>query len=195
MWTATFRKRVAHVEGRFQSTRPVWTATSIVRSGRDAAARFQSTRPVWTATLRESLLNAGLSLFQSTRPVWTATFRWYSSLQCTLRFNPRGPCGPRHDCHLFTIHDLLGFNPRGPCGPRLVRYATAPSTQGVSIHAARVDRDFVDIGINNRIVVSIHAARVDRDANGPSQGCSVITVSIHAARVDRDRLVLAPDLA
>ena len=55
----------------FQSTRPVWGATSIVRLGAPRSL-FQSTRPVWGAT-RECPLAGGALSFQSTRPVWGAT--------------------------------------------------------------------------------------------------------------------------
>ena len=79
---------------RFQSTRPVWGATSTAYgTGRNiyyfnprapCGARpasisyirpsvlFQSTRPVWGATCRQSMLYKCFA-FQSTRPVWGAT--------------------------------------------------------------------------------------------------------------------------
>ena len=54
----------------FQSTRPVWGATSAI-TARWRARTFQSTRPVWGAT--GSLAN-----------------------KCNIRcFNPRAPCGAR----------------------------------------------------------------------------------------------------
>ena len=60
-----------HAKG-FQSTRPVWGATSPARRCRSAPPQFQSTRPVWGATSVPSA-SIGSQLFQSTRPVWGAT--------------------------------------------------------------------------------------------------------------------------
>ena len=79
---------------RFQSTRPVWGATSALCSRRephlisihaprvgrdftyteaaDGKPEFQSTRPVWGAT-PEAGTYSNLIKFQSTRPVWGAT--------------------------------------------------------------------------------------------------------------------------
>ena len=56
----------------FQSTRPVWGATSAGRGGREPLHRFQSTRPVWGATIKGEQNGSGME-FQSTRPVWGAT--------------------------------------------------------------------------------------------------------------------------
>ena len=55
----------------FQSTRPVWGATTISVS-LVAQNWFQSTRPVWGATAL-GILTADRQQFQSTRPVWGAT--------------------------------------------------------------------------------------------------------------------------
>ncbi len=58
--------------------------------------------------------------FQSTRPVWAATRRL------------RVASVPRHS----------SFNPRGPCGPRPASQLPRCILCVVSIHAARVGRDF-----------------------------------------------------
>ena len=55
----------------FQSTRPVWGATSTNSHGMTHRL-FQSTRPVWGATT-ETDAATGNPAFQSTRPVWGAT--------------------------------------------------------------------------------------------------------------------------
>ena len=82
------------VRGLFQSTRPVWGATSVFlinsvlqfdfnprapcgarRVGQNQIHRaigFQSTRPVWGATTRCTIFQQPAQ-FQSTRPVWGAT--------------------------------------------------------------------------------------------------------------------------
>ena len=55
----------------FQSTLPVWGATSVdVKRGADVL--FQSTLPVWGAT-GEWIVIATDAEFQSTLPVWGAT--------------------------------------------------------------------------------------------------------------------------
>ena len=100
---------------------------------------FQSTHPVWGAT---NLPEARVSLdtFQSTHPVWGATWRtgppkgrgWGISIHAPRvgcdrpetvspgshsDFNPRTPCGVRHEAGDFkTRFDY--FNPRTPCGVR-----------------------------------------------------------------------------
>ena len=58
----------------FQSTRPVWGATTLSASTK-ASRRFQSTRPVWGATISVEAPDYH-SPFQSTRPVWGATRQW-----------------------------------------------------------------------------------------------------------------------
>ncbi len=56
----------------FQSTRPVWAATSLMTALLQWMGLFQSTRPVWAATPK-ALRLMRIQLFQSTRPVWAAT--------------------------------------------------------------------------------------------------------------------------
>ena len=107
----------------FQSTRPVWGATSCASTCVDAVRSFQSTRPVWGATpfrrfgcqkpLRISIHAPrvgrdqvtqveikGLIGFQSTRPVWGATLSSRFTGQSSVYFNPRAPCGARLEPHL-----------------------------------------------------------------------------------------------
>ena len=55
----------------FQSTHPVWDATSLTSIGSQMLP-FQSTHPVWDATSTDCCTSAIL-LFQSTHPVWDAT--------------------------------------------------------------------------------------------------------------------------
>ena len=65
-------------------------------SRQPTTAEFQSTLPVWGATL---LWRAGfiIDAFQSTLPVWGAT-RIFPLLANLLKsFNPRSPCGERHN--------------------------------------------------------------------------------------------------
>ena len=68
-------------------------------SGRRLAAlrttTFQSTRPVWGATTRTTGRACRHGQFQSTRPVWGATRAGSLSLSLSTYFNPRAPCGAR----------------------------------------------------------------------------------------------------
>ena len=49
-------------------------------------------------------------------------------------FNPRTPCGVRHDVDLF-VQVYHNFNPRTPCGVRLAAVAPLPQPNFISIHA------------------------------------------------------------
>ena len=102
--------------GLFQSTLPVWGATSRARfesRGKEISIHaprvgsdykpdiypiilqeFQSTLPVWGAT--DGLPGAAAALeFQSTLPVWGATTPPWARPLWTPYFNPRSPCGER----------------------------------------------------------------------------------------------------
>ena len=57
----------------FQSTPPVWGATSELCHRQLLPLKFQSTPPVWGATGDTMLLMASVMQFQSTPPVWGAT--------------------------------------------------------------------------------------------------------------------------
>ena len=64
-------------------------------------------------------------LFQSTLPVRGATLRRNISYENLTNFNPRSPCGERHQLVQIYVGFHQNFNPRSPCGERLVyRQAT-----------------------------------------------------------------------
>ena len=65
-----------HAGQKFQSTHPVWGATSGMGS-RTQAEEFQSTHPVWGATVTLAIDSPRESIFQSTHPVWGATSAAY----------------------------------------------------------------------------------------------------------------------
>ena len=152
----------AEVEG-FQSTLPVRGATYTVshtddlifisihapRAGSDENcinagwdwSRFQSTLPVRGATWRTSFFSRS-ETFQSTLPVRGATYGCRRRRNTKNNFNPRSPCGERHDLSKIGINLLISihapragsdtpyhyihclrvnFNPRSPCGERLGR--------------------------------------------------------------------------
>ena len=55
-------------------------------------------------------------------------------------FNPRSPCGERHDLHGSRLQQR-SFNPRSPCGERPERFLPLRKHPSVSIHAPRVGSD------------------------------------------------------
>ena len=123
-------------------------------------------------------------------------------------FNPRSPCGERHelvgytfsswdisihaprvgsDCHrLQCTLAHRHFNPRSPCGERPPSLGHSPKLCIISIHAPRVGSDFRPM-FNRRLetIISIHAPRVGSDI--PQLVCKASDfISIHAPRVGSD---------
>ena len=100
----------------FQSTRPVWGATSFSQMS-SMLKIFQSTRPVWGATFVFVHPVSQSDIFQSTRPVWGATSHiFYHFWEATI-----------------SIH-----------APRVGRdmvMARLSFSRLISIHAPRVGRD------------------------------------------------------
>ena len=65
----------------------------------------------------------------------------------------------------ITVPASTGFNPRAPYGARLLAMLAVSMTFGVSIHAPRMERDFLSAADSQLIApVSIHAPRMERDA-------------------------------
>ena len=79
--------------------------------------RFQSTHPVWGATTEERLTFTPAG-FQSTHPVWGATRKHQRDWIYWADFNPRTPCGVRHLPFWQNAFGKIDFNPRTPCGVR-----------------------------------------------------------------------------
>ena len=123
---------------------------------------FQSTLPVWGATSERvsSAARASISIhaprvgsddghyakrypeqrFQSTLPVWGATPTWNARLPNLKNFNPRSPCGERPDL-IVRPDGGVYFNPRSPCGERLYDPLPKAEMPAISIHAPRVGSD------------------------------------------------------
>mgnify|MGYP005786785137 CR=1 FL=1 len=87
----------------FQSTLPVWGATTTISSERHFPSRFQSTLPVWGATDGSGGIHP-ISGFQSTLPVWGATGKEKPAYSLYVDFNPRSPYGERRrfGCYVCT---------------------------------------------------------------------------------------------
>ena len=79
---------------RFQSTRPVWGATTTY-NGAAYAAGISIHAPRVGRDSSVVFFGSNFAIFQSTRPVWGATTRWRRSRASGPDFNPRAPCGAR----------------------------------------------------------------------------------------------------
>ena len=123
---------------------------------------FQSTRPVWGATTRTTGRACRHGQFQSTRPVWGATRAGSLSLSLSTYFNPRAPCGARPRARASPLQ-MTDFNPRAPCGARRACVRATRANADISIHAPRVGRDRRDHPLRRPCPISIHAPRVGRD--------------------------------
>ena len=145
---------------RFQSTYPVWDATTRRLEG-DAVTKFQSTHPVWDATKTFPPFRV-IYRFQSTHPVWDATFCRQRPSTRYRYFNPRIPYGMRQSgvnkwtkAVSISIHasrmgcdmrrhpapfGCRNFNPRIPYGMRRVRHVRFQGAV-ISIHASRMGCD------------------------------------------------------
>ena len=172
---------------RFQSTLPVWGATSSPSRARFRATLFQSTLPVWGATLPRPLA-VTLLVISIHAPRVGSDGSTSSQAITRANFNPRSPCGERLSrtgclCVMscISIHaprvgsDSLHaeerdrrfyFNPRSPCGERhdlrltfssMVKFQSTLPVWGATVALARVC-------VARHI--SIHAPRVGSDRRG-----------------------------
>ena len=164
----------APLAGRDLTTFGLWAITPI----------FQSTRPLRGATSCALRLQSrtGISIhaplagrddvdhsklppvvrFQSTRPLRGATDGETNNSAYGWNFNPRTPCGARHQ-ELQNIRNRGDFNPRTPCGARLPRGGCDISAFGISIHAPLAGRDHTVFLRLFRLLISIHAPLAGRD--------------------------------
>ncbi len=170
--------------------------------------KFQSTRPVWAATSGSSTRSRSSSRFQSTRPVWAATRR-RDRRRTPSRVSIHAARVGRDPTRASISRARTRFNPRGPCGPRRSLGAASIEQFGVSIHAARVGRD---VGSDQHFagLVAFQSTRpvwaatprrttdnahrkfqstrpVWAATDGSRRQAGEMRVSIHAARVGRDR--------
>ena len=168
----------------FQSTRSVRSATALLGS-RKPMDIFQSTRSVRSATYRHNPAPVPQIRFQSTRSVRSATQEIRHKKTGCLDFNPRAPCGARHQ-RSGGHKDQANFNPRAPCGARhkLQRYKLL--VIDISIHALRAERDLVCFASLSSRAISIHALRAERDGESITVTAPTEKISIHALRAERD---------
>ena len=124
-------------------------------------ALFQSTLPVWGATSWSVRPESGTGYFNPRSPCGE---RQLSEGVGRARghFNPRSPCGERRLAFVLVGYSE-NFNPRSPCGERLAQMGVRVNVQFISIHAPRVGSD-LHPGHHRRVpLISIHAPRVGSD--------------------------------
>ena len=156
-----------------------------VCDGRHDHHKFQSTHPVWGATSRSCPLPPPLSNFNPRTPCGVRPS--HSPLSFPHRLisihAPRVGCDSIHDTILGIFRD---FNPRTPCGVRLRLGCVDRLHPLISIHAPRVGCDPIStkssmaaLHFNPRTPCGVRRSWRSR----PSQSW---TISIHAPRVGCD---------
>ena len=125
---------------------------------------FQSTHPMRGATIISTAVTL-TTVFQSTHPMRGATVLTIATMIRPRHFNPRTPCGVRHNSMdnysdglaFQSTHPIRGatfsmkpakmevihFNPRTPCGVRLRSDTPNPKIRTISIHAPHAGCDSV----------------------------------------------------
>ena len=91
--------------------------------------RFQSALPLRGATTAKSVRPCRDSYFNPRSPCGERHNKLFAST-CLYNFNPRSPCGERHTCLRKCSRYPVDFNPRSPCGERRAStYAVAWTTK------------------------------------------------------------------
>ena len=147
-------------------------------------ARFQSTRPVWGAT-SFTPFPASSTSFQSTRPVWGAT-EGFVALSGPLTISIHAPRMGRDGCIGWFPRPYRHFNPRAPYGARRFSEGEIATLFGISIHAPRMGRDAETVAM--RLELSLfQSTRPVWGATMEADDIAVdIIISIHAPRMGRD---------
>ena len=169
----------------FQSTHPVWGATSIWTSGPASPADFNPRTPCGVRQ-SASAMGSPPAQFQSTHPVWGATPSIHGIRWAFNHFNPRTPCGVRPCNPADKSWSWSNFNPRTPCGVRREFHSSFSRSPIISIHAPRVGCDRVPDEGSKQLIISIHAPRVGCDEFVVIGVCFIYRISIHAPRVGCD---------
>ena len=148
----------------FLSTPSGWRATLGLRFHAELRVAFLSTPSGWRATRDFGFRLEDDSQFLSTPSGWRATVYGIIDYALTMRF-------------LST-----------PSGWRATRWlsTTRYGPKAISIHALRVEGDFILQEITDTEAISIHALRVEGDMLFASNAGWLIYISIHALRVEGD---------
>ena len=170
----------------FQSTLPVWGATSGVSDGRTAGGTISIHAPRVGSDLTLWCVTISFVIFQSTLPVWGATNAGdIIPFYCNISIH--APRVGSDATRLITSAGLLGFQSTLPVwGATCSRPETAAMEPLISIHAPRV-------GSDERTGSGIRAAAVFQSTL-PVWGATLVIdvfwkcggISIHAPRVGSD---------
>ena len=101
---------------------------------------FQSTRPMRGATGTSANNKRIAKLFQSTRPMRGATRSMRTSSTRARNFNPRAPCGARHEPALSQLK-LIAFQSTRPMRGATWKRTGVDYSYDISIHAPHAGRD------------------------------------------------------
>ncbi len=149
-----------HCKQVFQSTPPVWEATR--KTSQAIPLRQVSIHASRVGGDRiASALSCISRQFQSTPPVWEAT-NWSDADELGNVVSIHASRVGGDSMALYRWARMTCFNPRLPCGRRHDAQYQQPA-QGVSIHASRVGGDICRRSNRNACHVSIHASRVGGD--------------------------------
>ena len=168
----------------FQSTLPMWGATTAGAETRWKAANFNPRSPCGERQRTDEIMKQEIK-FQSTLPMWGATLAFIGSERSRTisihaphvgsdarlirndlieaDFNPRSPCGERQWDQV--LHGRPpDFNPRSPCGERLDRVPFFPFVKSISIHAPHAGSDLTAArSACDSANISIHAPHAGSD--------------------------------
>ncbi len=172
----------------FQSTHPVWGATTLNRASPPKSIYFNPRTPCGVRQADRRAFGE-ITDFNPRTPCGVRR-AGSSAISAFKDFNPRTPCGVRPAVSFLSpVIITTYFNPRTPCGVRHWYLATVTVSPAISIHAPRVgcDNKHYLFGVHF-FLISIHAPRVGCDSL-VSKALQVPLISIHAPRVGCDVIV------
>ena len=194
---------------RFQSTLPVWVATSLHRSWTVPHRNFNPRSPCGERhplQPRQSILGhisihaprvgSDMICCSTLIPVDSISIHaprvGSDAMVCraspeTFHFNPRSPCGERLGVGRGRW-EWIYFNPRSPCGERRPSIRPWPPRPGISIHAPRVGSDGVmSVKEGQASDFNPRSPCGERHSDSLLSG-SPSMISIHAPRVGSDKI-------
>ena len=146
---------------------------------------FLSTPSGWRATLPYRF-GRRICEFLSTPSGWRATAQSFrKSIALRLYFYPRPPGGGRPQYDRAVRLRSYYFYPRPPGGGRQIKVINHRIADLISIHALRVEGDYLHFLAFFLRCISIHALRVEGDMRAKRK-CPGLRISIHALRVEGD---------
>ncbi len=172
---------------RFQSTHPVWGATTCKMPITARRTNFNPRTPCGVRRGIGHTVCGEVGDFNPRTPCGVRLQTLWAGNKTQHHFNPRTPCGvrlcwsgtsPTPSRGFQSTHPVWGatflasaacissadFNPRTPCGVRRSVLCLRRYLVWISIHAPRVGCDSFSLFLQPAISISIHAPRVGCDA-------------------------------